>query len=116
MHSFVCVFKLSLRCISYPTLWAINSSSETYRKYTIGAEALNGNLRKFTKDSGRGLHDGKQPQLASKDFGPFPFDHVVQHTSEFLSNIMSVLCYNKGCGQRFDPDKNSDGKTLNNKR
>uniref|UniRef100_A0A8C1GM51 Cysteine and histidine-rich domain-containing protein 1 n=1 Tax=Cyprinus carpio TaxID=7962 RepID=A0A8C1GM51_CYPCA len=21
---------------------------------------------------------------------------------------MSVLCYNKGCGQRFDPDKNSD--------
>lgn len=29
---------------------------------------------------------------------------------------MSVLCYNKGCGQRFDPDKNSDGKTLDNKR
>lgn len=23
---------------------------------------------------------------------------------------MSVLCYNKGCGQRFDPENNPDGE------
>jgi len=23
---------------------------------------------------------------------------------------MSVLCYNKGCGQRFDPEKNPEGE------
>ena len=23
---------------------------------------------------------------------------------------MSVLCYNKGCGQRFDPENNLDGE------
>lgn len=27
------------------------------------------------------------------------------------STIMSVLCYNKGCGQRFDPESNPDGKS-----
>lgn len=25
---------------------------------------------------------------------------------------MALLCYNKGCGQKFDPDKNKDGKVL----
>lgn len=27
-----------------------------------------------------------------------------------LPATMSVLCYNKGCGQRFDPENNPDGK------
>lgn len=26
------------------------------------------------------------------------------------ANNMSVLCYNKGCGQRFDPENNPDGE------
>lgn len=25
---------------------------------------------------------------------------------------MSLLCYNKGCGQRFDPDNNPEGKII----
>lgn len=31
---------------------------------------------------------------------------------EILSSAdtMSVLCYNKGCGQRFDPENNPDGE------
>lgn len=24
---------------------------------------------------------------------------------------MALLCYNKGCGEKFDADKNDDGKT-----
>lgn len=32
--------------------------------------------------------------------------------SELAANItMSVLCYNKGCGQRFDPENNKDGES-----
>lgn len=27
-----------------------------------------------------------------------------------LVDNMSVLCYNKGCGQRFDPENNPDGE------
>lgn len=25
---------------------------------------------------------------------------------------MALLCYNKGCGEKFDADKNKDGETL----
>lgn len=27
-----------------------------------------------------------------------------------MSEDKLVLCYNRGCGQKYDPDKNSEGK------
>lgn len=42
-----------------------------------------------------------RPVLLSPGFGP---------DLERWGKEMALLCYNRGCGQRFDPENNSDGK------
>lgn len=61
MHSLVCVFNVNsvMRCIPSPTLRSHHSNSETFRTFTIVAEAQNDKLRKSAKDSGRDLATGR---------------------------------------------------------
>lgn len=52
------------------------------------------------------------PEKLLEDLKQLLSPDETERESQTKPGVMALLCYNKGCGLKFDADKNKDGESL----
>lgn len=77
----------------------------------VFAPARPENSRRFLKRSRPFPEAGSRPSLGSGGcYAPSCDSRCLGLSGNGVGRNMALLCYNRGCAQRFDPENNSDGK------